>query len=186
MVGFIPPFLLVFGKSLISQMLNKLLTQIIEPALKDIGYLLVGLNYSAPVNKTKKEMRANLQILAEPVDLSDMNVEDCEKISRHIATVLDIEDPIQNAYNLEVSSPGIDRPLTKIDDFKRFKGETVKVRTRSMKDGRKRFRGKISSIDEDENIFFDTGFGRIRLSITELESARLDPSEYFSSGSRLK
>ncbi len=167
-------------------MLNKLLTQIIEPALKDIGYLLVSLNYYAPVDKAKKEMRAKLQILAEPVDLSDMNVEDCEKISRHIATVLDIEDPIQNAYNLEVSSPGIDRPLTKIDDFKRFKGETVKVRMNSMKDGRKRFRGKISIIDEDENIFFDTGFGRVRLGFNELESVRIDPSEYFSSGSKLK
>ena len=167
-------------------MLSKLLTQIIEPALKDIGYLLVGLNYSAPIDKTKKEMRANLQILAEPVDLSDMNVEDCERISRHIATVLDIEDPIQSAYTLEVSSPGIDRPLTKIDDFKRFKGEAVKVRMYSMKDGRKRFRGKISIIDEDENIFFDTGFGRVRLCITELESVRIDPSEYFSSGSKLK
>ena len=167
-------------------MINKLLTQIIEPALKDIGYLLVGLNYSAPVDKTKKEIRANLQILAEPVDLSNMHVEDCEKISRHISTVLDIEDPIQKAYNLEVSSPGIDRPLTKIDDFKRFKGESVKVRMHSMKDGRKRFKGKISYVDKDENIFFDTGFGRVRLGFTELESVRIDPSKYFSSGFKLK
>ena len=167
-------------------MLNRKLTQIIEPALKDIGYLLVNLSYYAPANKIKREIRASLQILAEPADLTDLTVEDCEKISRHLATVLDVEDPIQGAYNLEVSSPGMDRPLNRIADFKRFKGELVKVRMRFMKDGRKHFRGKISSIDENENIIFDTGFGKVKLSITELESARIDPSEYFSSGSRLK
>ncbi len=167
-------------------MSNKRLTQIVEPALEDIGYLLVSLNYHAPVDKTKRETRASLQIYAEPADLTDMTVEDCEKISRHIATVLDVEDPIQEAYNLEVSSPGIDRPLNKLADFRRFKGKPVKVRMRIMKDGRKRFRGKISSIDDNENIIFDTGFGRVKLSVTELESVRIDPSEYFSSGSRLK
>ena len=162
------------------------LTQIIEPALKDIGYTLVSLKYSSPFNKTDRKIRASLQILAEPSDFSDMTVEDCEKISRHIATVLDVEDPIQVAYNLEVSSPGIDRLLTRIEDFRRFKGEAVKVQMCSMRDGRKRFRGRISNVDVNENIIFDTGFGRIKINIIELESVRIDPSEYFSSGSRLK
>lgn len=167
-------------------MSSKMLTQIIEPALEDIGYLLVYLNYSTQVDKTHGKARASLQILAEPADFSNMTVEDCERISRHIATVLDVEDPICGPYNLEISSPGVDRPLTRISDFKRFRGEPVKVRMRLTKDGRKRFRGKISDVDENENIFFDTGFGRVKLSINELESARIDPSKYFSSSSRLK
>ena len=115
-----------------------------------------------------------------------MTVKDCEKISRHIATVLDVEDPIKVPYYLEVSSPGIDRPLTRIADFDRFKGESVKVRMRFIRDGRKRFRAKIAKVDENENIIFETGFGRITLGLDEIESVCIDPSKYFSTRSRLK
>ena len=66
------------------------LTEIIEPALADIGYMLVRLHYSVPVDKKNKKMRGSLQIMAEPSDLSEMTVEDCAKISRHVATVLEI------------------------------------------------------------------------------------------------
>ncbi len=161
------------------------LTQIIEPALADIGYILVRLNYTVPLEKSNKQIRGSLQIMAEPTDLSEMTVEDCAKISRHIATVLDVEDPIQDAYNLEVSSPGIDRPLTRLADFERFKGELVKVRMRVMQDGRKRFRGRIAEIDENENIIFEAGFGRVTLSFQDLETVRIDPSKYFSTPARL-
>ena len=160
------------------------LTQIIEPALADIGYILVRLNYSVTSDKSKKHSRGSLQIMAEPTDLSEMTVEDCAKISRHVATVLDVEDPIQDAYNLEVSSPGIDRPLTRLSDFERFKGELVKVRMRVMQDGRKRFRGRISEIDEKENIIFDAGFGRVKLNLQDLETVCIDPSKYFSTPAR--
>ena len=129
-------------------MSNSKLTQIIEQALTDIGYILVRLNYSASIEKYNKQTRGRLQIMAEPNDLSEMTVEDCAKISKHVAAVLDVEDPIQESYNLEVSSPGIDRPLTRLSDFKRFKGELVRVRMRVMQDGRKRFRGRIAEIDE--------------------------------------
>ena len=156
------------------------LTQIIEPALSDIGYILVRLNFSGPREKSNKHHRGLLQIMAEPADLSEMTVEDCARISRHITTVLDVEDPIQDAYNLEVSSPGIDRPLTRLPDFERFKGELVKVRMRFMQDGRKRFRGRIADIDKNKNIIFEAGFGRVTLGLDELESVRIDPSKYFS------
>ena len=96
-----------------------------------------------------------------------------------------MEDPIQDAYNLEVSSPGIDRPLTRLADFERFKGELVKVRMRVMQDGRKRFRGRIAEIDENENIIFEAGFGRVTLSLQDLETVRIDPSKYFSTPARL-
>ena len=160
------------------------LTQIIEPALIDIGYILVCLNYSVLQDKSKKQTRGSLQIMAEPADLSQMTVEDCAKISRHIATVLDVEDPIQDSYNLEVSSPGINRPLIKLADFERFKGELVKVRMRVMQDGRRRFRGRITEIDENENIIFEAGFGRVTLSLQDLETVRIDPSKYFSTPAR--
>ena len=160
------------------------LTQIIELALTDIGYILVRLNYSASVEKSSKKTRGRLQIMAEPNDLSEMTVEDCAKISRHVATVLDVEDPIRDAYDLEVSSPGIDRPLTRLSDFKRFKGELVKVRMRVMQDGRKRFRGRISEIDEKENIIFDASFGRVKLNLQDLETVCIDPSKYFSTPAR--
>ena len=165
-------------------MAHSKLTQIIELALTDIGYLLVRLNYSASIEKSSNQTRGRLQIMAEPSDLSEMTVEDCAKISRHVATVLDVEDPIQDAYNLEVSSPGIDRPLIRISDFKRFKGESVKVRMRVMKDGRKRFRGRIVEVDEKENIIFDAGFGRIKLRLQDIETVCIDPSKYFSTPAR--
>ena len=156
------------------------LTQIVEPALEDIGYLLVRLNFSTQDEKSNRQKRSKLQIMAEPVDLSEMTLEDCEKISRHIATVLDVEDPIKDAYHLEVSSPGIDRPLTRIADFYRFKGESVLVRMRFMRDGRKRFKAKITKVDENENIIFETGFGRVALGLSEIETVRIDPRKYFS------
>ena len=161
------------------------LTQIVEPALEDIGYLLVRLNFSRQDENSNRQKRSKLQIMAEPVDLSEMTIKDCEKISRHIATVLDVEDPIKVPYYLEVSSPGIDRPLTRIADFDRFKGELVKVRMRFTRDGRKRFRAKIAKVDENENIIFETGFGRITLGLGEIESVCIDPSKYFSTKSRL-
>jgi len=161
------------------------LTQIVEPALEDIGYLLVRLNFSMQDENSNRQKRSKLQILAEPVDLSEMTVEDCEKISRHIATVLDVEDPIKVPYYLEVSSPGIDRPLTRIADFDRFKGEPVKVRMRLIRDGRKRFRAKIAKVDENENIIFETGFGRITLGLGEIEYVCIDPRKYFSTKSRV-
>ena len=160
------------------------LIQIIEPALADIGFILVRLNYTVPVEKSERQGRGRLQIMAEPTDLSEMTVEDCAKISRHIATVLDVEDPIQDAYYLEVSSPGFDRPLTRLADFERFKGELVKVRMRVMRDGRKRFRGRIAKIDDNKNIIFEAGFGRLTLGLEDLETVRIDPSKYFSTPAR--
>ena len=161
------------------------LTQIVEPALEDIGYLLIRLNFSTQNENSNRQKRSKLQIMAEPVDLSEMTVKDCENISRHIATVLDVEDPIKDPYYLEVSSPGIDRPLTRIADFDRFKGESVNVRMRFIRDGRKRFRAKIAKVDENENIIFETGFGRITLGLGEIESVRIDSSKYFSKKSRV-
>jgi ribosome maturation factor RimP len=89
-----------------------------------------------------------LQVMTERND-GTMTVEDCEEVSKAISPVLDVEDPIDKAYHLEVSSPGIDRPMVRRSDFIRWQGHLVKCETSVMVDGRKRFRGKIVSVDED-------------------------------------
>jgi ribosome maturation factor RimP len=89
-----------------------------------------------------------LQIMCERAD-GTMTVEDCEAVSMAISPVLDVEDPIDKAYHLEVSSPGIDRPMVRKSDFARWQGHLVKCETSILIDGRKRFRGKIASADAD-------------------------------------
>merc|ERR1711904_311106 len=98
--------------------------------------------------------------MAEPTNGRDMTVEDCEAISRHIAALLDVEDPISSAYVLEVSSPGIDRPLTRLSDYARFNGELAKITLRLMQDGRRRYNGRLGGLSDSELVILETSFGR--------------------------
>ena len=124
------------------------------------------------------------QIMAEPKDDREMTVEDCELLSRHIATLLDVDDPIASAYVLEVSSPGIDRPLTRLDDFSRFEGELAKITLRLMLDGRRRFNGRLAGVDANNKIGLETSFGRFDFAFEDIESARIDPSEILAGSAR--
>jgi ribosome maturation factor RimP len=114
---------------------------IIEPVLMPMGYQLVRVRLSA-------QNGATLQIMAERTD-GTMTVEDCEIVSTAISPVLDVDDPIGKAYHLEVSSPGIDRPMVRKGDFARWTGHLVKCETSVLVEGRKRFRGKILSADAE-------------------------------------
>ena len=114
---------------------------IIEPTVVEMGYQLVRVKLSGQNGLT-------LQIMAERPD-GIMTVRDCEKLSMAISPVLDVEDPIDKAYHLEVSSPGIDRPMVRKSDFTKWIGHVVKFETSVMVEGRKRFRGKISGVSED-------------------------------------
>jgi ribosome maturation factor RimP len=114
---------------------------IIEPTIAAMGYQLVRVKLSGQNGLT-------LQIMAERPD-GIMTVNDCEKLSMAISPVLDVDDPIDKAYHLEVSSPGIDRPMVRKSDFAKWAGHIVKFETSVMVEGRKRFRGKISSVSED-------------------------------------
>jgi ribosome maturation factor RimP len=114
---------------------------IIEPTIVEMGYQLVRVKLSSQNGMT-------LQIMAERPD-GIMTVQDCEKLSMAISPVLDVEDPIDKAYHLEVSSPGIDRPMVRKSDFTKWVGHIVKFETSVMVEGRKRFRGTISSVSED-------------------------------------
>ncbi len=150
------------------------ISQIIDGAVTDLGFRLVRVHYSGA-----KGGRSQLQIMAEPVEDREMTVEDCESVSRHVAALLDVEDPISDAYTLEVSSPGIDRPLTRVEDYERFAGELAKITLRFMLDGRKRFNGRLAGLDEDGKIVLETSFGRFAFSFDEIDSARIDPTEIF-------
>ena len=151
------------------------ISQIIEGAVTDLGFRLVRVLYSGA-----KGGRSQLQIMAEPVEDREMTVEDCESLSRHVAALLDVEDPISDAYTLEVSSPGIDRPLTRIEDYERFAGELAKLTLRFMLDGRKRFNGRLGGFDEDGRVVLETSFGRFAFSFDEIDSGRIDPTEIFA------
>ena len=121
--------------------LDRRVADIIEPTIEQIGYQLVRVRLSA-------QNGATLQIMCERPD-GTMTVEDCEKVSMAVSPVLDVEDPIDKAYHLEVSSPGIDRPMVRKSDFSRWLGHLLKCETSILVDSRKRFRGKIVAADEN-------------------------------------
>jgi ribosome maturation factor RimP len=118
------------------------IAMIVRPVLEGIGYRLVRVRLSGQNGPT-------LQIMAEQPD-GTMTVEDCETVSRALSPALDIEDPVSGAYNLEISSPGIDRPLVRKTDFAAAKGHIVKLETSVLLGDRKRFRGRIAETDEDK------------------------------------
>jgi ribosome maturation factor RimP len=109
------------------------------PVLQGMGYRLVRIKVSG-------EAGCTVQVMAERPDGS-MQIEDCEAISRALSPVLDIADPIERAYRLEVSSPGIDRPLVRRSDFERFTGHLVKIEMAIAHEGRKRFRGTLTGVE---------------------------------------
>ncbi|TCM54211.1 ribosome maturation factor RimP [Rhizobium sp. PP-F2F-G48] len=121
--------------------IDRRVADIIEPVLMPMGYQLVRVRLSA-------QNGATLQIMAERTD-GTMTVEDCETVSTAISPVLDVDDPIGKAYHLEVSSPGIDRPMVRKGDFVRWTGHLVKCETSVLVESRKRFRGVILSADAD-------------------------------------
>ena len=164
------PIVRVLGDILVEAKIS----QIIEDAVTELGFGLVRVQFSGG-----QTGRNQLQIMAEPKEDREMTVEDCQMLSRHISTLLDVDDPIAAAYVLEVSSPGIDRPLTRIEHFERFNGELAKITLRMMLDGRRRFQGRLTGLADDGKIGLETSFGRFEFAFDDIESARIDPSEIF-------
>lgn len=115
---------------------------IVEPVVAGLGYRLVRVKLSSLNGST-------LQIMAERPD-GTMTVEDCETVSRDVSAVLDVEDPIDAAYYLEVSSPGIDRPLVRRSDFERWTGHQAKIELSRPLDGRRRFKGVLAGLAGDD------------------------------------
>jgi len=142
---------------------------IAQPVLAEIGYRLVRVRVSASDGCT-------VQIMAERPD-GTMLIEDCEKVSRALSPVLDVADPVDRAYRLEVSSPGIDRPLVRRSDFDRYAGHLAKIEMEVPVDGRKRFRGVLLGTDGDmarlRSDDASADAGDVLLRIADMSEARL-------------
>ncbi len=148
-----------------SNPLEERVVEIIDPVAADLGLALVRVRISGM-------RRKKLQIMAERLSDGGMGIEDCENLSRAIGPVLDVSDPIPGEYDLEVSSPGIDRPLVRLEDFARFAGHEAKVELARMIDGRRRFRGEIRSVDGDDVVMVIDA-KEVRLPFSALSEARL-------------
>ncbi len=122
--------------------IDRRIAEIIHPAVEDLGFELVRVRYMT--GKT-----GVLQIMAQRPD-GTIEVDDCAAISTAVSALLDVEDPIADAYTLEVSSPGIDRPLTRLKDFEQWAGYVARIETSEMIDGRRRFKGDLAGVEGDE------------------------------------
>ncbi len=122
--------------------IDRRLADIVEPAIRGLGFELVRVRLMGGQRKT-------LQIMADRPE-GGIEVADCAKISTAVSAVLDVEDPLSDAYTLEVSSPGIDRPLTRFKDFDAWAGFEAKIETTELIDGRKRFKGLLAGTEDGE------------------------------------
>jgi ribosome maturation factor RimP len=137
---------------------------VVEPTIQGMGFELVRLRLMGG-------HRPTLQIMAERPD-GTMEVDDCAELSRQLSVVLDVEDPIDREYTLEVSSPGIDRPLTRLTDFDRWEGYEAKLETTEAVDGRKRFKGVLAGTEGSE-VLIEVDEGTIGLPFDWLADAKL-------------
>jgi len=125
--------------------------RLIAPSADAMGYALVQVRFIGG------RSHPTLQIMAERKDGVEMTVEDCADLSRAVSALLDVEDPVPSSYQLEVSSPGIDRPLVRLEDYERFAGQEARIETERLIDGRKRFKGKLRGVES----------GRVRLTLSD-------------------
>jgi ribosome maturation factor RimP len=143
------------------------LKNLLEPVVEGLGYELTDLEVK--VGGRDGVLRL---FIDKP---NGVGLEDCEAVSRQVSATLDVEDPLPGHYVLEVSSPGLDRKLTKFEHFQRFTGEVIKVKLRFPIDGRRNYRGPLKSATE-ENIEVEVDGESFRLPLATIESARLVPS----------
>ena len=140
---------------------------LIEPTLNELGFELVRVRFLGSADKR------TLQVMAEPLDRSrTMTVDDCAEISRAISAILDVADPVSGHYLLEVSSPGIDRPLVRLKDFERFEGFEARVELTVPIEGQRRFKGRVLGV-EDEDVLLDEAGATRRLPFADLHKAKL-------------
>lgn len=144
--------------------IDRRIAEIITPVVEDMGFEVVRVRLM-----TGKE--SILQVMAQKPD-GTIEVDECGKISTAISAVMDVEDPILDAYTLEVSSPGIDRPLTRMKDFDQWEGFEAKIETEELIDGRRRFKGILAGVEGDE-ILITIAEGTIGLKFEWLSDAKL-------------
>ena len=145
--------------------LTKRIEEIVAPSLEAKGFEIVRVRLTGGQAPT-------LQIMADRIDGVPINVDDCAAISRHVSVLLDAKDPIKSAYTLEISSPGIDRPLVRPKDFERFAGFEAKLETKMPIDGRRRFRGRLGGL-EDDAVCLTLEDGEVRIPFGDIDRAKL-------------
>ena len=144
--------------------IDKRLAEIVQPVIEDLGYELVRL-------RLMSGKQTILQIMAERPE-GGIEVDDCAKISTEVSAILDVDDPIDGEYALEVSSPGIDRPLTRLKDFDTFEGYEAKIETNELIDGQRRFKGELRGTQDGE-VLVEIQQGIIGLEFDWLSDAKL-------------
>lgn len=144
--------------------IDRRMAEILTPVIEGMGFELVRIRLMGGQTKT-------LQIMAERPG-GGIEVDECAEISTAVSAVLDVEDPLEDAYTLEVSSPGIDRPLTRLKDFETFEGYEARIETTEMIDGRRRFKGVLAGVEGDE-ILLNIEEGTVGLHFDWLSDAKL-------------
>lgn len=145
---------------------QEILQEMISPIVASLGCELWGLEYLTQGRYT------TLRIFIDgPTGVS---LEDCEKVSRQISAVMDVEDPIQGEYTLEVSSPGMDRPLYTLEHFARYVGETVNIRLRMAREGRRRFKGDIVKVENNDVVVIVDG-KEFAFPVDAIDKANIEP-----------
>lgn len=144
------------------------LTELIKPAVEALGYELVGVEYR------RGRKRALLRVYIDQPD--GVTLEDCARVSHQVSGVLDVEDPIVEGYDLEVSSPGLDRPLFEPEHFERFAGNRVRVRMSVPVEGRRQFTGVLLGIENGQVRVEEEGVER-RIPLESVSVARLVPGD---------
>lgn len=155
------------------------LGDMLAPVAEDLGYELIGVEYQPG---SRARVRLYIDRLSD--EFGGVSVDDCATMSRAVSALLDVEDPIPGKYTLEVSSPGLDRPLFKLDDFARYAGERARIRTQHPLPGsapavpggrpQRNFIGLLKGVDGDD-VLLDTETGELRLPYADIDKAHLDP-----------
>ena len=143
------------------------LAELIEPEVKAEGLELVRVMMIGGADDP------TLQVMAERPETGQLDLGDCERLSRRLSDLLDREDPIESAYRLEVSSPGIDRPLTRPADFEKWKGHDARISLAEKRDNRREYKGVLMGLDGDQAVIDVPGLGKTRLPLAEIHSAKL-------------
>ena len=139
-----------------------------EPVVTGMGFELVEIEYHP------NPKHGVLRLYIDKTDGSGIRIEDCSAVSRQISALIDVEEPVRGHFNLEVSSPGMDRPLKRLTDYQRFAGEMVKIKTSMPLDGQRNFKGCLLRADAD-TVVIETQTEEISLPMAAIDKARLIP-----------
>ena len=151
-------------------MVEEQIRELLSLRLKKLGYHLIR------VKIIKINAKKTLQIMAERIKDKKLDIEDCVFLSKHISTFLEVDDPISSSYTLEVSSGGLTRPLTMLDDYEVFKHNQAKIVLKEKYLGKKTYKGFLKGIDKYGNILLETDKNKLKFNFLEIEKANIDPN----------